>query len=92
MSIGSRPSLPASLRAGSHRPQHRHLRRGDVRPGRSLADDAGLVLVGQKLGSAKGAMFLTVEDETGLANVVVLANLIRTPPAYRTRIQHDGDQ
>ena len=32
---------------------------------------AGLVLVRQKPGSAKGVMFLTIEDETGSANVVV---------------------
>ena len=32
---------------------------------------AGLVLVRQRPGSAKGVMFLTMEDETGAANVVV---------------------
>jgi error-prone DNA polymerase len=32
---------------------------------------AGLVLVRQKPGSAKGVMFMTIEDETGVANVVV---------------------
>ncbi|MBE7183812.1 MAG: error-prone DNA polymerase [Methylobacterium mesophilicum] len=32
---------------------------------------AGLVLVRQKPGSAKGVMFITVEDETGIANLVV---------------------
>ncbi len=32
---------------------------------------AGLVLVRQKPGSAKGVMFLTIEDETGVANVIV---------------------
>ncbi len=31
----------------------------------------GLVLVRQKPGSAKGVMFLTIEDETGLANLIV---------------------
>ncbi len=31
----------------------------------------GLVLVRQKPGSAKGVMFITIEDETGVANVVV---------------------
>lgn len=31
---------------------------------------AGLVLVRQKQGSAKGVMFLTIEDEIGPANVV----------------------
>jgi error-prone DNA polymerase len=32
---------------------------------------AGLVLVRQKPGTAKGVIFLTVEDETGIINVVV---------------------
>jgi error-prone DNA polymerase len=32
---------------------------------------AGLVLVRQRPGSAKGVIFLTVEDETGVANVIV---------------------
>lgn len=32
---------------------------------------AGLVLVRQRPGSAKGVIFMTVEDETGIANVIV---------------------
>ncbi|MBV8615614.1 MAG: error-prone DNA polymerase, partial [Acetobacteraceae bacterium] len=32
---------------------------------------AGLVLVRQKPGSARGVMFLTIEDETGVANLIV---------------------
>ena len=32
---------------------------------------AGLVLVRQRPGTAKGVIFLTLEDETGVANVVV---------------------
>ncbi len=32
---------------------------------------AGLVLVRQRPGSAKGIMFITLEDETGIANLVV---------------------
>lgn len=36
---------------------------------------AGLVLVGQKPGSAKGVMFITIEDETGSANIVVWPSL-----------------
>jgi error-prone DNA polymerase len=30
---------------------------------------AGVVLVRQKPGSAKGVMFITIEDETGIANL-----------------------
>lgn len=36
---------------------------------------AGLVLVRQRPGTAKGVIFLTLEDETGTANVVVWAKL-----------------
>jgi error-prone DNA polymerase len=36
---------------------------------------AGLVLVRQKPGSAKGVMFITIEDETGVANVVIWPSL-----------------
>lgn len=32
---------------------------------------AGIVLVRQRPGSAKGVMFITLEDETGIANLVV---------------------
>lgn len=32
---------------------------------------AGLVLVRQRPGSARGVVFLTLEDETGIANVIV---------------------
>ena len=32
---------------------------------------AGLVLVRQRPGSAKGVMFLTLEDETGPSNIIV---------------------
>jgi DNA polymerase III alpha subunit len=35
---------------------------------------AGLVLVRQRPGTAKGVIFLTLEDETGVANVVVWAS------------------
>jgi error-prone DNA polymerase len=36
---------------------------------------AGLVLVRQKPGSAKGVMFMTIEDETGLANLIIWPKL-----------------
>lgn len=38
---------------------------------RRLTRIAGLVLVRQKPGSAKGVMFITIEDETGVANLVI---------------------
>jgi len=37
---------------------------------------AGLVLVRQRPGTAKGVVFITIEDETGTANVVVFENII----------------
>lgn len=38
---------------------------------------AGLVLVRQRPGTAKGTVFLTLEDETGVANVIVWPNVFR---------------
>lgn len=38
---------------------------------------AGLVLVRQRPGTAKGVIFLTLEDETGVANVVVWAKVFQ---------------
>ena len=42
----------------------------DLPPGRRVTV-AGLVLVRQRPGSAKGVIFITLEDETGIANLVV---------------------
>jgi error-prone DNA polymerase len=36
---------------------------------------AGLILVRQKPGSAKGVMFVTLEDETGIANLIIWPSL-----------------
>ena len=38
---------------------------------RSMVQVAGLVLIRQRPGSAKGVCFITLEDETGVANLVV---------------------
>jgi error-prone DNA polymerase len=40
-------------------------------PNNSRVDIAGLVLVRQKPGTAKGVLFATLEDETGSANVII---------------------
>ena len=45
-----------------------------ARDGRRL-QTAGLVLVRQRPGSAKGVMFITIEDETGIANLVIWPTL-----------------
>ncbi|MDQ1153049.1 error-prone DNA polymerase [Brevundimonas sp. SORGH_AS_0993] len=42
---------------------------------RRLTRVAGLVLVRQKPGSAKGVMFITIEDETSVANLVIWPSL-----------------
>lgn len=61
---------------------------------------AGLVLVRQRPGSAKGVMFITMEDETGIANVVVWPKLFErsrrivlgaSMMAINGRIQREGD-
>ncbi len=40
-------------------------------PGECMVKVAGLVLVRQRPGSAKGVIFATIEDETGVANIIV---------------------
>ena len=60
--------LRAGLTASGYRPA-RDLR--SLRHGRR-ARVAGLVLVRQRPGSAKGVIFITLEDESGVANLVVL--------------------
>ncbi len=46
----------------------------DIRDGRRVVVP-GLVLVRQKPGSAKGVMFITIEDETGIANLILWPKL-----------------
>ncbi|MFK0385738.1 error-prone DNA polymerase [Agrobacterium sp. NPDC090273] len=70
-----------------------------VRDGTWL-ETAGLVLVRQRPGSAKGVIFMTLEDETGIANAVLW---VRTFEKYRRivlsagmvgiygKIQREGD-
>lgn len=61
------------------------LRRGSMAPCVELAHArdgqrltvAGLVLVRQKPGSAKGVLFITIEDETGQANLVIWPKLFQ---------------
>ncbi|MBO9623937.1 MAG: error-prone DNA polymerase [Sphingomonas sp.] len=61
---------------------------------------AGLVLVRQKPGSAKGVMFVTLEDETDVANLVVWPDLFEkhrrvvlgaSMIGVRGRVQREGD-
>jgi DNA polymerase III alpha subunit len=61
---------------------------------------AGIVVCRQRPGTAKGVIFLTLEDETGTANIVVWAKIFerfrRAVIAGRClritgRLQRDGD-
>ncbi len=71
----------------------------ESRDGRWL-EAAGIVLVRQRPGSAKGVMFITLEDETGIANLVVWpkvfeanrrAVLSASMISVRGRIQREGE-
>jgi error-prone DNA polymerase len=71
----------------------------DIRDGRPVRL-AGIVLVRQKPGSAKGVMFVTIEDETGIANLVVWPSLFEqqrrlilsaTMLGVIGRVQRDGE-
>jgi error-prone DNA polymerase len=70
-----------------------------ARDGRWL-QTAGLVLVRQMPGSAKGVMFITIEDETGIANLVIWPKLFEKQRrvilaarmmAAHGRIQREGE-
>ncbi|KAB0676325.1 error-prone DNA polymerase [Aureimonas leprariae] len=67
---------------------------------RRWVEVAGLVLVRQRPGSAKGVMFITVEDETGVANLVVWTKTFEANRravlgagmlGVRGRIQREGE-
>jgi len=51
-----------------------HVRLGEP-PNGARVVVAGLVLVRQRPGTAKGVIFITLEDETGVANVIVWRSL-----------------
>ncbi len=67
---------------------------------RRWLETAGIVLVRQRPGSAKGVMFITIEDETGIANLVVWQKvfaqywrviLSSSMIAVRGRVQREGE-
>jgi error-prone DNA polymerase len=71
----------------------------EARDGRWL-ETAGIVLVRQRPGSAKGVLFITLEDETGIANLVVWPKIFEpnrriilsaSMIAVRGRIQREGE-
>jgi len=70
-----------------------------TRDGQRLAV-AGIVLVRQKPGSAKGVMFITIEDETGVANLILWPDRFEAQRrlvlsagmiACRGRLQREGE-
>lgn len=49
-------------------------------PNNKLIIAAGAVITRQRPGTAKGLIFLTLEDETGHANVIVMPDVYATDP------------
>ncbi len=81
--LGDYESLKLSLKAHPLQFLRSHFTRLGAQPTMSLltaqpdaqVSVAGLVLVRQRPGSAKGVVFITLEDETGVANLVVWPNV-----------------
>ncbi|MBI3436783.1 MAG: error-prone DNA polymerase [Proteobacteria bacterium] len=67
----------------------RHERLATVASGRRVSV-AGLVLVRQRPGSANGVIFMTLEDETGIANTIVWPSVFETfrPIVLGARLIH----
>ncbi len=72
---------------------------GRARDGRWLTT-AGLVLVRQRPGSASGVLFVTIEDETGIANLVIWPKVFEKQRrlilsagmiAVKGRVQREGE-
>jgi error-prone DNA polymerase len=70
-----------------------------IRDGRNV-EVAGVILVRQRPGSAKGVLFVTIEDETGIANGILWPDRFETYRrevmsasliAVRGRLQKEGD-
>ncbi len=77
--------LEALRPALAHRPLCRATDLAAVRPG-AMVEVAGQTITKQRPGTAHGVVFLTLSDETGLLNAVVL------PPVYaRDRAAIRGD-
>lgn len=72
---------------------------GLIRDGRNI-EVAGVILVRQRPGSAKGVLFVTIEDETGIANGILWPNkfeiyrrqiMSASMIAMRGRLQKEGE-
>jgi single-strand DNA-binding protein len=101
MSAAASPSRSFAAPAGWPRPPACLTARSlDLPPSGARVAVAGIVLCRQRPGTAKGVIFLTLEDETGTANVVVWAKVYerfrRAVIAGRClritgRLQREGD-
>jgi error-prone DNA polymerase len=72
---------------------------GTIRDGRNI-EVAGVILVRQRPGSAKGVLFVTIEDETGIANGILWPDrfeiyrrqvMSASMIAMRGRLQKEGE-
>ncbi|HEY8260531.1 MAG TPA: OB-fold nucleic acid binding domain-containing protein, partial [Methylosinus sp.] len=86
---GPRPAPPPRVGEGADSARHKELARRRSSPAptqregtpQTLLRDgarvavAGLVLIRQRPGTASGVIFMTIEDETGIANIVVWPKL-----------------
>jgi error-prone DNA polymerase len=71
----------------------------NIRDGRNI-EVAGVILVRQRPGSAKGVLFITIEDETGIANGILWPDrfdiyrrqvMAASMIAIRGRVQKEGE-
>src|SRR3546814_12481886 len=72
---------------------------GQIRDGRNI-EVAGVILVRQRPGSAKGVLFVTIEDETGIAHGILWPDrfdiyrrqvMSASMIAMRGRLQKEGE-
>jgi error-prone DNA polymerase len=63
------------------------LAREDLWPGGRTITVAGIVLVRQRPGTASGILFMTLEDETGIANLIVRPHIY---DRYRRAARHSS--
>ena len=89
---GSRPAgiPPSSCATGSPRAAWSPSRRCASCPHRSVVEVAGVVTHRQQPETANGVMFLNLEDETGLVNVICTARRVEALPQGRAHVTGAG--
>ena len=73
----ARPSLRVAARQAENR-QSRDLLSGSAIPRWYKTALGGMVMVRQRPGTAKGTVFITIEDETGIANIIIWPSLVQS--------------